>query len=289
MITVTGATGALNGATVDHLLKTVPAHDLVVVARDVSRAQRFADRGVAVRHGDYADPASLPAALEGADQLLMVSSNDRTGATLDQHRAVVRAAVEVGVGRILYTSHQGASARNPFLPGRSHAATEELLAASGLPWTALRNGFYRHSALASMGSWRETGRFAVPLDGPVSWTAREDSAQAAAVILTSGTILDGPVTLTAGDAPTFVGLAATASEVVGREVVCDVVGPQAWLAQQVAAGLPEALARFTLGMFQAAHDGFFAGTDPRLAELLQRAPGSVRDALVEQDAHARLG
>ena len=61
MIIVTGATGALNGATVDHLLERLPAEELVVAVRDTTKAQRFADRGVAVRHGDYALPDSLPA------------------------------------------------------------------------------------------------------------------------------------------------------------------------------------------------------------------------------------
>jgi uncharacterized protein YbjT (DUF2867 family) len=76
MIIVTGATGALNGATVDQLLDRVPAAELVVAVSDVARAERFADAGVAIRRADYADPASLPSAFEGADQLLLVSSSD---------------------------------------------------------------------------------------------------------------------------------------------------------------------------------------------------------------------
>ena len=72
MIIVTGATGALNGATFEHLLERVPAETLVVAVRDTTKAQRFADRGVEVRHGDYAEPDSLPDAFDGADQLLLV-------------------------------------------------------------------------------------------------------------------------------------------------------------------------------------------------------------------------
>ena len=55
MIVVTGATGALNGATVDHLLGRVPADQIAVAVRDVAKAQRFAERGVQVRAGDYAE------------------------------------------------------------------------------------------------------------------------------------------------------------------------------------------------------------------------------------------
>jgi uncharacterized protein YbjT (DUF2867 family) len=279
MIVITGATGALNGATVDALLERVPAESVVVTARDPAKAERFAARGVAVRQADYAQPASLPSAFEGADQLLLVSSNDPTADAVALHRAAVDAAVAAGVGRVLCTSHQGASPATPFGPGRDHAATEQLLAASGLPWTSLRNGFYAHSAGWLLGPWRETGTVTVPADGPVSWTAREDAAEAAAVVLASDGGYDGPITLTAASAPTFRDLAALVSEQSGRPVGFAVQDPQEWLAAQAAAGQPEGMARFSLGMYQAAEQGFFAGVDPLLATLLGREPRTVPDVL----------
>jgi len=284
MIVVTGATGALNGATVDHLLEHVPATEVVVAVRDRAKARRFADRGVQVRRADYADPSSLPAAFEGADQLLLVSSNAPGVDTVPLHRNAIEAAIAAGAGRVLYTSHQGAALDNPFAPGRVHAATEQLLADSGLAWTSLRNGFYAHTLGWLAGSWRQEHRITVPADGPVSWTAREDAAEAAAVVLLSDRALDGPLTLTAPEAPTFTDVAATASELAGREVVLEVVDPEDWVAAQVAAGRPEAAARFTLGIFTGAAHGFFAGTDPLLGELLGRAPRTVRDVLAERPA-----
>jgi len=279
MIIVTGATGALNGSTVEHLLEARPASDLAVVVRDASKARGLADRGVEVRTGDYADPASLPAAFAGADQLLLVSSNDPHADTVVLHRNAVEAAAAAGVGRVLYTSHQGAAPDTPFGPGRSHAATEALLADSGLAWMSLRNGFYAHSLTWLLGDWRETGVITVPADGPVSWTAREDAAEAAARILLSDDAFDGPTTLTAAAAPTFTEIASIATEVAGRPVETEVVGEDEWVAREVASGRPETMARFTLGMYQAAADGFFAGTDPLLGELLGREPRSVRDLL----------
>ena len=282
MIIVTGATGALNGATVDHLLETVPASDVVVVVRDAAKAARFADRGVEVRTGDYADPTSLPAAFAGADQLLLVSSNDSRADAVALHRNAVEAAVDAGVGRVLYTSHQGASLETPFGPGRDHAATEALLADSGLAWTSLRNGFYAHSLTWSLGDWRETGVITVPVDGPMSWTAREDAAEAAARILLAEPALDGPTTLTAAAAPTFAEIASIASDVAGRPVRTEIVGEDEWIDRQVTSGQPEFVARFMLGMYQAAAGGFFAGTDPLLGELLGREPRTVRDLLVAE-------
>jgi NAD(P)H dehydrogenase (quinone) len=279
MIVVTGATGALNGATVDHLLTRMPASELVVAVRDPARATRFADAGVGVRHADFAEPASLPSAFAGADQLLLVSSSDPHADAVALHRTAIDAAVAAGVGRILYTSHQGAALDTPFGPGRDHARTEELLAASGVPWTSLRNGFYAHSLGWLVGPWRERGVIEVPVDGPVSWTAREDEAEAAAVIIASDGAYEGPTTLTANAAPTFAEVAEIASAVAGRTVRSEVLGVEPWVAAQVAAGRPEGMARFALGMFEAAQQGFFAGTDPLLTTLLGREPRTVHDEL----------
>ncbi|WP_410813498.1 NmrA family NAD(P)-binding protein [Micromonospora sp. 067-2] len=284
MIVISGATGALNGATVGHLLERISAEDIAVVARDVVKAKRFADRGVAVRHGDYADPASLPGAFDGADQLLLVSSNDPSADAVGLHRAAIDAAVAAGVGRILYTSHQNATPGTPFRPGRDHAATEQLLAESGIAWTSLRNGFYLHSLNMLMGPWRDTGVITVPGDGPVSWTAREDAAEAAAIILTSNGAYDGPTTLTASAAPTFEDIAMIASEVAGRTVKREVLGEQEWLAAQIAQGTPDFMARFLLGFYQAARQGDFAGVDPLLGKLLDREPHTVRNLLTQPAA-----
>jgi NAD(P)H dehydrogenase (quinone) len=282
MIIVTGATGALNGATVDHLLDRVPASEIVVAVRDAAKAQRFAERGIEVRHGDYADPASLRGAFDGADQLLLVSSNDPGADAVGLHRAAIDAAVAAGVGRILYTSHQGAAPDTPFGPGRDHFATEQLLAASGVAWTSLRNGFYAHSVGWLTGPWRETGRITVPADGPVSWTAREDAAEAAAIILASNGAHEGPTTLTASTAPTFEEIAAIASELTGRTIERVVVDQEEWVATQP----NHVMARFTLGMYQAAERGFFAGVDPLLGALLGREPRTARELLTAHPAHA---
>ena len=145
MIIVTGATGALNGATVEHLLKLVPADRIGVSVRDVAKAQHLADRGVRVRRGSYDDPTALLNSFEGAEQVLLVSSSDPVADQVSLHRVGIEAAVAAGARRILYTSHQSVGLDSPFHPGRVHAATEVLLAGSGVAWTSLRNGFYAHT------------------------------------------------------------------------------------------------------------------------------------------------
>ena len=282
MIVITGATGALNGATVEHLLNLVPADRIGVSVRDPAKARHLAERGVRVRRGSYDDPAALRTSFEDAEQVLLVSSSDPAADQVSLHRTAVEAAVAAGARRILYTSHQGAGLDSPFYPARVHAATEALLAASGVAWTSLRNGFYAHTLDWLLGPWRETGIIAAPADGPVSWTDRGDEGEAAAAILASQRPFDGPVTLTAADAVTFSDIAGIAAGLAGRDVRRVVVDDEEWVAGLVAHGTPQFMAQFMLGTFMAAREGRFAGTGPLLGDLLGRRPRTVRDLLAER-------
>jgi NAD(P)H dehydrogenase (quinone) len=282
MIVITGATGALNGATVEHLLKRLPADQIGVSVRDPAQARHFADRGVRVRRGSYEDPAALLDSFEGADQVLLVSSSDPAADGPALLGAGIQTAVRAGARRILYTSHQHTRPDSPFFPARHHAATEALLADSGVAWTSLRNGFYAHSLDWLLGPWRETGAIATPADGPVSWTDRADEAEAAAVILAGPREFDGPVTLTASTAVSFGEIAEIASELTGRDIRRVVLDDETWVTGQAAHGTPEPMARFLLGFYQAAREGYFAGVDPTLAGLLGRPPRTVRDLLAER-------
>lgn len=283
MIIVTGATGVLNGATVEHLLDRVPSNDIGVSVRDPRRAQHLADQGVRVRQGSYDDPDALRDSFAGAEQVLLVSSSDLGADVVAQHRAAIDAAVDAGARRILYTSAHGAGFDTPYPPLAIHAATEQHLEASGVAWTALRNGFYGHLGLL-LGPWQETGMVAKPADGPFYWVDRRDAAEAAAAILTSDAQPDGPVDLTPTTPVTLADFAAAAAELSGRTVERVVVDDEEWIAGEIATGTPEQAARFTLSMFQATRSGHFSHSDPALSRLLGREPRGVAAQLADQDA-----
>ena len=283
MIIVTGATGVLNGATVEHLLKRVPSSRIGVSVRDPQRARHLADQGVRVRQGTYDDLDSLRESFADAEQVLLVSSSDITADVVAQHRTAIDAAVEAGAQRILYTSAHGTGFDTPYPPLAIHAATEQHLASSGVAWTALRNGFYGDLSQL-LGPWRETGTIAKPADGPFSWIDRRDAGEAAAAILTEHSPLDGPVDLTLPRPVTLADFAAAASELTGRRVERIVVGDEEWVATEVANGVPEQAARFTLAMFQATRSGHFSQSDPTLARLLGREPRNIAEQLADQVA-----
>ncbi|MFI7345845.1 NAD(P)H-binding protein [Streptomyces sp. NPDC049936] len=278
MIVVTGATGGLGGATVEHLLERLPADRIGVSVRDAAKARHLADRGVRVRQGSYEDPAALRDSFAGAEQVLVVSGNDPAADMVGLHRNAVEAAVAAGARRILYTSQHGAVPGNPYPASDIHRATEAVLGECGVGWTALRNGAYGPLGQV-LGPWQRTGEIAQPADGPVPYTDREDVAEAVAVILAGDRAFDGPVTLTAPTAVTFDDLATIASNLTGRTVRRILLDDEQWVAAQTAAGVPEQAARFMLTWYQAGRAGYFAETDPLLAQLLGRAPRSVADRL----------
>ena len=287
MIVVTGATGRLGRKIVEKLLDRMPADGIGVSVRDPGKAEALQARGVRVRRGDFDDPASLRHAFEGAEQVLIVSSNAaaRGGDPLVQHRGAIDAARAVGARRVLYTSHMGANARSAFPPMRTHAATEAMLAGSGVAWTALRNGFYAESGVDLLGDGLETGVAAAPADGPVSWTTHDDLAEAAAIALTDAGRFDGPTPpLTGAEALDLADLAAVASEVLGRHVRREVISDDELRARMAARHAPDAAADMTLGLFAAARSGEFATVDPALERLLGRRPDGVRGAVA-----ARVG
>lgn len=276
MIIVTGATGQLGRAVVERLLDRLPAGEIGVSVRDPQKVRDLEERGVAVRRGDFADPSSLTDAFAGATQVLIVSGP----AESEPHRAAIEAAKEVHAKRILYTSHMGANLRSPFQPMRAHAETEQDLQASGIPFTSLRNGFYATSAIQIMGGALHTGRLAVPEDGPVSWTAHADLAEAAAIALTREGLLDGITPpLTGPQALDFADIARIASELTGRKIARVTVSDEEWKAGLVSRGVPEASATMLLGMFAASRHGEFAAVDPALAGLLGHQPTAFRDVL----------
>jgi NAD(P)H dehydrogenase (quinone) len=286
MIVITGATGQLGSLIVASLLERVPAEEVGVSVRDLARAADLAERGVRVRRGDFGEPDSLADAFEGATQVLLVSANELGGKAVDGHVAAIDAAIDAGAERILYTSHQGASADSLFAPMVDHAATEAYLAKTGTPFTSLRNGFYATTIPFILGQALTTGEIVAPADGPVSWTTPPDLAEAAAIILADPGRFDGPTPpLTAPDAFDFQDVADILTKLTGRTIRRTVADDDEWAAGLAAHGAPEGLATMLLGMFRAARRGEFSATSPALGELLGR-PATPLSSFLEGVAAA---
>ena len=283
MIIVTGATGQLGRRIVRQLVGRAPVARIGVSVRDPGAATDLAALGVRVRHGDFADPDSLPHAFEGATQVLIVSSNAAAsgGDPLAQHRAAIAAARAAGARRVLYTSHMAAGSASAFPPMRDHAVTEDMLRDSGLAWTALRHGFYASSGVAMMGDL-QAGVVATPRDGKVAWTTHADLAEADAIVLADEGRFDGPTPpLTGAAALDFADLAGLASELLGKPVRREVLTDDGFRDAMAARGTPAGAARIAAGFYLAARAGEFATVDPTLARMLGRPPIAMRDVIAD--------
>jgi uncharacterized protein YbjT (DUF2867 family) len=256
----------------------VPPERIGVSVRDPRKAVGLAERGVRVRYGDFDDPASLAEAFEGAAQILLVSASTTGEAALRHHRTAIDATRKADVGRIVYTSHMGANRASPFAPMPDHAATEVMLAESGVEFTALRNGFYASSGVMLLGQALRSGEVAAPEDGPISWTVHSDLAEAAGIVLTEQGVDGRTAALTGGTALDLAGIAAVASEVTGRPIRRTVVSDAQYREDLVAHGVP-APAEMLVGLFAASRNREFAAVDLTLERLLGRPPLTIRDVL----------
>jgi NAD(P)H dehydrogenase (quinone) len=241
---VTGASGQLGRLVVEALLERgTPAADVVAIARTPESIADLAERGVQVRRADYTDPASLDAAFVGIDRLLLVSGSE-VGQRITQHANVIDAAKRAGVGFVAYTSITRADTTDLLLAAE-HRATEELLAASGLPHALLRNSWYLENYTGQLPTVLEHGAvLGAARDGRVSAATRADYAEAAAVVLAGeGDGHEGAVYELGGDHAFTLGeLADTVARVAGREVAYRDLSVADYTAALVAAGLPEGYA-----------------------------------------------
>jgi NAD(P)H dehydrogenase (quinone) len=187
MIVVAAATGEYGSLVVENLLQRVPPSEVAVAVRNPSKAEQWSDRAVDVRFADYDHLGSLREAFRGAGLLLFISSpvSDAAGSRVDQHRKVVEAAVDAGVGTIAYTSGVGADVVEHGVLGE-HNATEQIISESGLPHIFLRHPLYSDLFITPevLRSALEAGEVSSNTGGRGLNTAfRADLAEAAAVVL----------------------------------------------------------------------------------------------------------
>ena len=272
---VTGVTGHLGRLVVAELLaRGVPATDVVALARTPEKA---ADLGVPVRRADYSDPSTLAGALAGVDVLLLVSGTE-LGQRVAQHTNVIKAAEVAGVGRVAYTSIANAEhSTNPLQP--EHKATEDVLRASGVPFTILRDNWYLENYTGQLPQYLATGEV-LGIDGTarVGAATRADMATAiVAALLDPAT--EGATLELAGPPLTLAGLAETITDVTGTAVAYRDVTAEELTAVLRETGMDDATAGFVVALEESVARGDLDVRSDDLERLLGRPATSLADAL----------
>jgi NAD(P)H dehydrogenase (quinone) len=275
---VTGATGHLGRLIIGDLIDAgVPAADITAIVRDAGKATDLAGRGVQIQVADYTQPGTLATALAGTGTLMFVSGSE-AGQRLPQHRAVIDAAKAAGVTRIVYTSLLRADTSGlPLAP--EHKATEELLRASGIPFTILRNSWYTENYTAQLLQYLQQGAItAAAGDGRIAAATRADYAAAAVAVLT-GTGHENAVYELGGTPFTLSDLAGAVTEATGTKVIYNAVTTPELVTVLTGAGLDAGTAAFVAALDEGTARGDLDTTSTDLATLTGRPSTPLADAI----------
>jgi NAD(P)H dehydrogenase (quinone) len=197
------------------------ADRLILITRSPTKLADRAAQGCDIRYGDYDKPETLAEAVKGAEKMLLISGT-RVGARVAQHKAAIDAAAAGGVKHILYTSFIGIDdPANPAEVRHDHIETENLMRASGMAWTMLRDAHYADAMILmagpqvmAMGQW-----FSNSGDGREAMVWRDDCVASAVAVLTTPGHEGKTYNITGPDLQTFDEVAAILTEVTGVPIV----------------------------------------------------------------------
>ena len=280
-ILVTGATGNIGRMTLQHLLKRVPASDLVGLARDPGKAAVLSAQGIEIRGGDYLDRDSLLWALAGVEKLMLVSATAFTDRNT-QHQNVIEAARQSGVGHIHYMPviHDPGSAFTLPQVTEEDRFVEDKLQASGLHYTLLGHPPFLESLPFYLGpNALGTGVRAPAGAGKAGFAAQDELAEAHAVVLSQAGHENKSYALYGEPAVSFADIAQILSEISGKPVPFIAGSDQDFLNHLMTSGLPEPAARFALGWVQGVNAGEWGGQTGDLERFLGRKPTSAAEFL----------
>ncbi len=276
---ITAATGQLGRLVIDVLLRRVPAGSIVAAVRNIDKASDIAALGVQVRQADFNQAASLEAAFQGAERLLLISSSE-IGQRTRQHQAVIDAAKRSGIQRLAYTSVLHADTSVLAL-AQEHRETEAAILDSGLPFVLLRNGWYTENYTAGVPSALSLGAVVgCAGEGRIASAARADYAEAAATILTSDDPAGRIYELAGDTAYTLSDFAAAISRQIGKTINYVNLPEADYRNALLGAGLPEPLAGLLADSDTGASKGALFDDGRQLSSLLGRPTTGLEAAIM---------
>lgn len=278
---VTGATGQLGTAVIKNLLEKTSANQIAALVRDESKASTLKEKGVDIRVGSYDDPASIDKVMQGIEKVLLIAGTDEDN-RLRQHQNVVDAVKKAGVQCIAYTSRtlkDRNTIANKLMEG--HFQTEDYIKECGLNYALFRNVLYMDTIPQFVGSEKvfETG-INLPVDqGRVPFALRSEMGEAIAHALLESGCSNRIYNLTGSESYSFDDVAATLSDLSGKEVGYKSAEKSAFEAQMKERGVPEMMVQRVVGFLTDIKNGQEEDISPDLENLLGRKPASLREGL----------
>ena len=238
-IVITGASGNYGRAATDKLIALGRAQDLILISRSPAKLADRAAQGCEVRYGDFDKPETLLEAVQGADKMMLISGT-RVGARVVQHKAAIDAAVAARVQHIVYTSFVDISPENPAIVTLDHRETEDLIKASGMTWTMLRDAHYTDAMILNAGpGFISSGIWMTSTKGAkeaMVW--RDDCVDSAVAVLTGEGHENKAYRITGPTCENFAEVVEMMNEIVGCSIKLVETDDEGMYAMFDAMGIP---------------------------------------------------
>jgi NAD(P)H dehydrogenase (quinone) len=278
-ILVTGVTGLIGKATVEHLLKKgVPANHIIGLSRKKEQIEDLAAKGIEVRFGDYFDFDSLLRAFEGIDKVMLTSTVAFTDRST-QHFNAITAARQVGVKHIVYMAIMRKEGSGRVMPEitESDLFTEQVLKSSGLAYTIVYHPpFTDVLTLYFDPNPYENGIKIAANNGKMSPATRDELAEAHAEILSTPGHENRAYSLGGSEAVSFADIAKILAEIKGKPVSFTSITAEEYINGIVSKGVPRHVAEFITSWVIAIEEGVFEHQSGDLERLLGRRTKTFR-------------
>jgi uncharacterized protein YbjT (DUF2867 family) len=271
-ILVTGATGNNGSAMIQTLLGM--GADIRALVHDESKAQSLRNAGVEVVVGDFLQPETLEATLEGVDKVFLVTPLSPDAGKMASN--VIAAAKRAAKPQIVRLSEKAPEPVSAIRSGRLHLETNAELESSGLPYTLLRPGFYMQNTMLAAQSVASDGMMYMPFeDAKLVMTDMRDVIEIAAQVLTTKGHEGQTYVLTGPAFYSFHDVASALSKALGKEVRYVNVPPEAAREAMIGMGVPEWAAEAYGEYFANYRKGGSASPTNEVEKLTGRPPRSL--------------
>lgn len=278
---VTGATGTVGTHVLRMLIERGEKPRAFV--RDATKAMGAHGPDIELAVGDFGEPNSLSAALDGIEQVFLTCANHPQ--QVPWETAVIDAAAAAGVYRIVKLSALGARIDSPVAFFDAHGRIEQHLQSTGLASVLLQPAFKMSNLFAAADGVRHAGALFLPGAGAqIAMIDPRDIAEVAVTVLASGGHDGRSYQLTGPEAITFDEVARHLSTVVGRPIRFVAVPDEAASSQMRDTGMPEWFVANLLTQFRLLQQGTQAQTTGTVRELLGRQPRPVAEFLHDHAA-----
>jgi uncharacterized protein YbjT (DUF2867 family) len=268
MVLVTGATGRAGSEVVRALLEH--GRDVRVFVRDPDTAHAMFADAVQPAVGDFGDPRTVRAALDGVEDVVLSGPDDPR--RVEWETRLIDAATATDVRRIVKLSSIGAEPNAPVAFWAWHALIEGHLRCCGVPAVILRSAPYMSNLLAGAEPVAREGRLYAPAGRAriAMIDPRDVGAAVAAAASTAGHA--GTHVVTGPEAITYAQVAAELGAATGRDVRYVEVDDEQARQAMVHAGVPDVAARQIVAVFAMLRRGAAEPVTDTVEALTGRRP-----------------